>query len=100
MTTAGYRILLSLVDGPSHGYAIMQQTEDRTLGKVAIGPATLYRSLERLLADGLIAEHRRESNDDRRRAYSITPAGRAALRAEAERLLELGGQAVAKGILP
>ena len=44
MTKAGYQILLSLVDGPSHGYAIMQQTEDRTLANVTLGPATLYRS--------------------------------------------------------
>ena len=100
MTSAAYQILLSVVDGPSHGYAIMREVETRTLGSVMLGPATLYRSLERLLASGLIAEHPGESGTDRRRRYSITRAGKAELRAEAERLLELGAQAVRKGILP
>ncbi len=100
MTPAAYHILLSLVDQPSHGYAIMQEIEDRTGGTVKLGPATLYRSLERLLREGLIEEHVSGPGANRRREYSMTPTGRVELQAEAERLFEFAAQAMKKGILP
>ena len=100
MTHAAYHILLSLVDQPSHGYAIMQEIEDRTGGTVKLGPATLYRSLERLLREGLIEEHVSGPGANRRRKYSMTPTGRVGLQAEADRLFEFAAQAMEKGILP
>ena len=70
----GVLVLLSLSDGPKHGYAI---TEDiRQQAGITLGPGTLYGSLTKLAGRGLI---RPLESEDRRRPYEITAAGRAAL---------------------
>jgi hypothetical protein len=56
LTPAMFEILVALADGERHGYAIMQEVELRTEGKTRIGPGTLYRSIQRLMEDGLITE--------------------------------------------
>ena len=56
-----FHILLTLAEGPRHGYAIMQEVADRTGGKVRLWPATLYGSIHRLEQAGLL-----EAFDDRR----------------------------------
>ena len=85
-----FHILLSLVGAEQHGYGIMQEVLERTDGAVRIWPATLYGTLQRLIADGLIAESDErpaaELDDARRRYYRLTRLGRQVLDLECERL--------------
>ena len=67
-------ILGSLVSGPKHGYAIVQDTEEST--GITLGPGTLYAALARLEERGHV---RALPGDDRRRPYEITAAGSAVL---------------------
>jgi DNA-binding PadR family transcriptional regulator len=101
---AVFHILVALADDDRHGYAIIQEVAARTAGEVTLSAATLYRSIHRMLEQGLILEtHRRpapEHDDERRRYYRITPRGRAAARAEARRLEQLVKLARAYGIAP
>ena len=69
-------ILISLADGPKHGYAM---TEDiAAVAEVRLGPGTLYGALTRLEARGLI---QRLESEDRRNPYRLTGLGERALRA-------------------
>ena len=91
LTPVVLHILLALTDGERHGYAIAQEVEETTDSQVRMGPGTLYGSIQRMLASQLIEEapHRRrdgETDDERRRYYRLTPAGRRALDHELERL--------------
>ena len=97
LTPAVFHILLALVDGPLHGYAIMQTVE--ASAGVAMGPGTIYGTLERLEASGLVKElaARRE---DRRRVFALQPPGRAALQEEAGRLSRLASLVRAKRLVP
>ncbi|MGH9889393.1 MAG: PadR family transcriptional regulator, partial [bacterium] len=56
VTPAVFHILLALADGESHGYGIMQDVDRITNGGTRLGPGTLYRSIQRMLVDGLIEE--------------------------------------------
>jgi len=98
-----FEILLALADGERHGYSIMTEVGERTGGAVRLGPGTLYGSVKRMLASGLIDEHtpkRRGADDDeRRRYYRLTSLGRAVATAEAARLEELVNQARRKRLL-
>ena len=93
LTPAVFHILLALADGESHGYGIMQDVERFTNGETRLGPGTLYRSIQRMLVDGLIEELaialHDEADEDRRRYYRLTPKGLAVARREAERLADL-----------
>lgn len=93
LTPAIFHILLALADGESHGYGIMQDIEQLTAGETKLGPGTLYRSIQRMLVDGLIEERsislHDEEDDDRRRYYRLTKKGVAAAKAEAQRLQTL-----------
>jgi DNA-binding PadR family transcriptional regulator len=88
-----FHILLSLAAEEQHGYGIMQDVLERTMGKVRLWPATLYGSIRRLIEAELIAESPRrpapELDDARRRYYRLTPLGRRVLDAECARLQEL-----------
>jgi len=88
-----FRILLVLLDGPSHGYRIVKEIEAREADAGTIYPANLYRRVRRLLDDGLLAETEppeEEAGADARRTYHrVTRLGRAVARAEAARLQEL-----------
>jgi DNA-binding PadR family transcriptional regulator len=81
-------LVLALLDGESHGYALIKRVEDISDGAVKMGPGTLYGTLNRLLADGLIVETA-NSTDDRRRNYQLTDAGEHVARAELARLRHL-----------
>jgi DNA-binding PadR family transcriptional regulator len=85
--------LLSLVGAEQHGYGIMQEVLERTNGAVRIWPATLYGTLQRLIADGLIEESEErpleELDDARRRYYRLTRLGRKVLELECDRLQEM-----------
>jgi DNA-binding PadR family transcriptional regulator len=101
---ATFHILLSLADADRHGYAILQDVEARTGGELRLSAGTLYRSIQRMLEDGLLVEVRErpapERDDERRRYYRITPRGAAAARAEAARLASLVRMARARGLAP
>ena len=88
-----FHILLSLAGAEQHGYGIMQEVLERTNGTVRLWPATLYGSLKRLIADGLIEESDErpvaELDDARRRYYRLTRLGRRALELECERMQEM-----------
>lgn len=92
LTEPMFLILVALADDDRHGYRIMREVEEETGGAVRLGPGTLYRSIKRLLDEGLIGESAQRpdpddpAEDDRRRYYRITAEGERAARAEAERL--------------
>ncbi len=104
LTPAVFQILLALADAELHGYAIMREVRERTKGRVRLGPGTLYGSVKRMLAEGLIeeAEERPDPqlDDERRRYYRLTRFGRAVAAEEARRLDELVTDARAKQLLP
>jgi DNA-binding PadR family transcriptional regulator len=93
LPAATFHILMSLAEEERHGYAIIQDVEARTEGKLRLSAGTLYRSIQRMLEQGLIVESRRRPaaalDDERRRYYRITPLGTATGRAEMRRLTEL-----------
>ena len=101
---AALHILMTLAEDDRHGYAIIQDVAERTRGQVKLGPGTLYRSIQRMLEQGLIEETRErpaaEFDDERRRYYRITAFGKAAARAEARRLAGLVRLARASGLAP
>ena len=99
-----FHILLALADEDRHGYAIIQDVAARTDGSIRLSPGTLYRSIQRMLEDGLIVETDErpspEDDDERRRYYRLTPLGTAAAKAEAARLMDLVRMARARGLAP
>lgn len=98
-----FHILLALADKERHGYEIMREVDDRTEGKMRLGPGTLYGSIKRMLNDGLIEELDErpdpELDDERRRYYRLSDFGRRVAIAEAERLDKLVKSARAKKLL-
>ena len=94
-----FEILLTLAEGDRHGYGIIQATEARSDGALRLETGTMYRALRRLVADGL-AKPAAEADEERRRYYAITPAGRRAAAAEAERLARLVHAARHARLLP
>ena len=88
LTPAVFHILLALADGPLHGYAIMQAVERSAGEELRMGPGTIYGSIQRMEDAGLVKEMASRS-DDRRRVFSLLPAGRRALAAESQRLTRL-----------
>ena len=97
---AEFRVLLALLDGTKHGHAIKLDIRERTGGRVDMGPGTLYGAIKRLVVRAWIAEvdPPEADDDERRRYYTLTPAGRAAAQAEATRMAELLGIGRAKGL--
>ena len=85
MTEAAYYVLLSLLE-TGYGYGMMQRIRELSGGRLEMGPGTLYGVLTRMRKEGLITL---ESQDERRKNYAITPAGREALAAEYRRLKKL-----------
>src|SRR5919106_3855804 len=88
LTPAVFHILLALADGPLHGYGIMQAVEKTASAEPAMGPGTIYGSLQRMEEAGLVKELAARTAD-RRRLFTLLPAGRRALAQEAERLTRL-----------
>ena len=83
-------ILLALAEGAKHGYAIKQDVEERTEGRIRLGPGTLYEAIDRLQRNGWIIEtgSRTPANgqEAQRRIYRITDRGLALLRSELRQL--------------
>ena len=95
---------MALAEEDRHGYAIIQDVAARTAGELRLSAGTLYRSIQRMLEQGLIVETRErpapEDDDERRRYYRITPFGIQVARAEARRLMQLVKLARASGFVP
>lgn len=104
LQTATFYILTALGEGELHGYAIIQDVAARTGGAVKLSAGTLYRSIQRMLEQGLIVETSvrpaPKDDDERRRYYQITPFGSAVVRSELRRLQQLIKMARAKGFAP
>jgi DNA-binding PadR family transcriptional regulator len=101
---ASFHILMALADADRHGYAIIQEVASRTNGDVKLSAGTLYRSIHRMLEQGLLEEVGSrlapDEDDERRRYYRITKFGTAVARAEARRLAELVRLARGSGFAP
>ena len=101
---ATFHILLAVADGDRHGYGIIQDVLTRTDGALKLGAGTLYRSIQRMLEEGLIVEKRTRpaigEDDERRRYYRLTAFGRSVAQAEARRLENLVKLARASGLTP
>jgi DNA-binding PadR family transcriptional regulator len=93
LTPAVFHILLSLLDGERHGYALKREIARRTDGRITLGAGVLYGSIGKMLAHGLIEESDDRPDphldDERRRYYRVTPLGRRVAQAEAARMREL-----------
>ena len=104
LPSATFHILMALATEDRHGYAIIQDIEQRTDGALRLSAGTLYRSIQRMLEQGLLVETNDrpapELDDERRRYYRITPFGTKVARAEANRLSELVRMARASGFAP
>ncbi len=114
LTPFAFQVLLALADGARHGYAIIKEVEERSGGSVRLRTGTLYTLLQRLMKQELIAEPGQARGqvstpagapgpaaraDSRRRYYELTSLGDAVLRAEAQRLEGLIGDARRKHVL-
>jgi DNA-binding PadR family transcriptional regulator len=104
LAPASFHILLALAQEDLHGYAVMQEVEARTRGEIRLSAGTLYRTIHRLLEQGLVVELRErpapEEDDERRRYYRLTRLGRDVARAEATRLRGLVDMARECGLAP
>jgi DNA-binding PadR family transcriptional regulator len=102
LTPIGCEVLLSLVDGPQHGYGIKLDIEARSAGEISLGSGTLYQAIHRLERESFIAgSATRDRSDSRRgRTYQILPAGRAAVRDHLRRLARVVEYARARRLLP
>ncbi len=101
---ATFHILMAVAREELHGYAILQDVEERTGGALRLSAGTLYRAVQRMLEQGLLVESKRRPpralDDERRRYYRITPFGGAVARAEAGRHAQLVRMARAQGLVP
>lgn len=99
LSNLSFHVLLALGEGPSHGYAIGKDVEERSGGRLNPTTGGLYQALRRLDEDGLI-EHApaaaARSTDARRQYFKLTALGRRVAALEAQRLHELVADARAK----
>lgn len=95
LTEAVFYILLSMYS-PMHGYAVMQNIERLSKGRVVLGAGTLYGAINTLLEKQWII---RTSKDSRKKEYIITDMGKSVIKNEIKRLEELiqNGQDIAGG---
>ncbi len=104
LTPAVLHILLALSTEERHGYGIMKQVERESHGNVKMGPGTLYGSIGRMMAAGLIRESDKRvdpaMDDERRIYYELTGLGRKALGAELDRYRDVVAVAAEKRLTP
>jgi len=102
LTPAMFHVLLALADGEKHGYAILKEVARRTDGRVQLSAGTLYGIIKRLDAEDWIVESTKRPvaglDDERRRYYRLTEAGRRVAVNEARRLEELVAMARNKNL--
>ena len=85
MTETAFYILLCL-QTPNHGYGVVQRVEEMAGGEIRLAPGTMYGSLSKMERDGLIRFVREE---DKRKIYESTQAGREVLQLELKRIERL-----------
>jgi DNA-binding PadR family transcriptional regulator len=104
LPSAAFHILMALAEEDRHGYAIIQDVARRTGGELRLSAGTLYRSIQRMLEQGLVVETRDrpspDLDDERRRYYRITPFGSKVAKAEVTRLAKLLRLARSQGFVP
>jgi DNA-binding PadR family transcriptional regulator len=104
LPSATFHILMAVAENDRHGYGIIQDVAVNTDGVLKLSAGTLYRSIQRMLEQGLLVETSTrpapDEDDERRRYYRITPFGAAVARAEAKRLTQLVRLARASGFVP
>ena len=104
LTPAAFQVLIALASGEAHGYAVMRFVDRLTDGAMRLAPGTLYRTMARLVADGLVEEELDASDpqaphDARRRYYRLTPLGRRVAHAQAAILSRVVAAADAAGLV-
>jgi DNA-binding PadR family transcriptional regulator len=84
-------LLLALADRELHGYGLVQAISEHTDGLLELDAGNLYRVIKRLLAEGLVAESDRQTDDrgERRKYYRLTSLGGRVLAMELARLRQL-----------
>src|SRR5207253_6008331 len=86
LPSASLHIVLALLEGEKHGYALMGDVERISDAAIKMGPGTLYGTLKRLLGDGFIEETTARNDPDvseeRRRYYRLTAEGEQVASAE------------------
>ena len=104
LTPAVFYILLALAEADKHGYEIMKQVKQDSLGHVKMGSGTLYGSIKRMLADQLSEEAGERPDptleDERRRYYRLTDLGRHAFLMELQRYQEVVSVAQRRRLFP
>jgi DNA-binding PadR family transcriptional regulator len=89
LTPGALHILLSLAEGPRHGYRIQRDVEERTHGALRLGAGTLYEAIHRMKRSGWIESSGREVAERGgapRKIYRLTREGRRRLREELSRM--------------
>jgi len=89
LTEPVFLVLLSLLEQPRHGYAILKDVESMSRGRVLLSTGTLYGALQRLLGEGWIERIQEEDTPRDRRTYRLTARGRRNLQMEIERMRHL-----------
>jgi DNA-binding PadR family transcriptional regulator len=97
LTPAALHILISLAEDDLHGYAIKHAVEERTGGRLSLGPGTLYEAIHRMAADDWIVELPAAG---RRRVYQLTADGKRVLDEELKRLDEIVSYARDADLMP
>ena len=98
LTEAVFYILLSMYQ-PMHGYAVMQNTEKLSGGRVVLGAGTLYGAINTLLEKRFITAVPSNEKNSRKKEYVITEIGKNAVEQELKRLKELliNGENIVRG---
>ena len=104
LSPVSYQILVALGDSPKHGYGVMRDIEKRSAGRMQVLPGTLYSTIKKMLAHGVIEEcappAKERDVDERRRYYRLTARGREVASEETERMTLRVRSARKKGFAP
>jgi DNA-binding PadR family transcriptional regulator len=102
LSVPAFQILVSLAEGPLHGYAMLQEIRDRTGGRVDLTASTLYGALRRMVEDGWVEEATERPaphlDDSRRKYFALSTLGRDVARAETHRLQSAAADALRRGL--
>lgn len=88
LTEALFYILLA-VRHPNHGYGIIQEVEELTVGRVVLGAGTLYGAIQSLEKKGWIRIYSEDTESRKKKEYLITQEGKSVFQQERKRLEEL-----------
>lgn len=98
-----FQILLSLLEGDRHGYALLKDISERTGGEMKLGTSTLYAALQRLVQGGFLEEtegsEAEKAQGPPRKLFRLTEEGRALARAEGLRVQRLNRVVIESGLL-